>query len=349
MIDKNIVEIFITSSGKLKSCWKTKLNDTIKEYLNDRYDDSTCLLESIIRIYLHINKHPLCPICGKPVKFTKRISKPFSICCSSYCSKKLNGSKSNIKNRYDKIKQTLREKYNINNVFQLNSIKEKIAQTKQLKYGDKNYSNRERACQTILEKFGGKSYFANSTKHEQSIKKKECTCLKKYGVTNVFANNIVKEKIKHTNIAKYGVDNPFKSPTLMANKLEKEYNTKKKNNSFNISKPEDESYAILKERYLDVVTQYKDDRYPFACDFYIPSLDLFIECNYHWTHGGKPYEGTEDDKQIVEKWKAKNTKFYDNAIQTWTVRDVNKRNIAKQNKLNYIEFWNLNELLNWMQ
>ena len=127
MIDKNIVEIFITSSGKLKSCWKTKLNDTIKEYLNDRYDDSTCLLESIIRIYLHINKHPLCPICGKPVKFTKRISKPFSICCSSYCSKKLNGSKSNIKNRYDKIKQTLREKYNVNNVFQLNNIKEKIA------------------------------------------------------------------------------------------------------------------------------------------------------------------------------------------------------------------------------
>ena len=38
---------------------------------------------------------------------------------------------------------------------------------------------------------------------------------------------------------------------------------------------------------------------PFACYFYIPSLDLFIECNYRWTHGGKPYEGTEDDKQIV--------------------------------------------------
>ena len=32
----------------------------------------------------------------------------------------------------------------------------------------------------------------------------------------------------------------------------------------------------------------KYDRYPFACDFYISSLDLFIECNYHWTHGGKP-------------------------------------------------------------
>ena len=105
---------------------------------------------------------------------------------------------------------------------------------------------------------------------------------------------------------------------------------------------------MLKECYPDVITQYKDARYPFACDFYIPSLDLFIECNYHWTHGGKPYEGTENDKKIVEKWKTKNTKFYNNAIQTWTVRDVNKRNTVKENKLNYIEFWNIDDLKTWM-
>ena len=154
-----------------------------------------------------------------------------------------------------------------------------------------------------------------------------------------------------TCLQKYGVDSYTKTEQYRQNYLdnlknykEKEYNTKKKNNSFNISKPEDKSYAILKEYYPDIVSQYKDNRYPFACDFYIPSLDLFIECNYHWTHGGKPYEGTEDDKQIVEKWKAKGTKFYINAIQTWTVRDVNKRNIAKQNKLNYIEVWNIKEI-----
>ena len=104
----------------------------------------------------------------------------------------------------------------------------------------------------------------------------------------------------------------------------------------------------MKEYYPDIVSQYKDNRYPFACDFYIPSLDLFIECNYHWTHGGKPYEGTENDKKIVEKWKTKNTKFYNNAIQTWTVRDVNKRNTVKENKLNYIEFWNIDDLKTWM-
>lgn len=45
-------------------------------------------------------------------------------------------------------------------------------------------------------------------------------------------------------------------------------------------------------------------------------------------------------KQILEKikkWKEKNTKFYTEAIYNWTVRDVNKRNIAKENELNYLE------------
>ena len=44
----------------------------------------------------------------------------------------------------------------------------------------------------------------------------------------------------------------------------------------------------------DIIRQYKSDLYPFACDFYIPSLDLYIECNYHWTHGNKLYEGTKE-------------------------------------------------------
>ena len=95
--------------------------------------------------------------------------------------------------------------------------------------------------------------------------------------------------------------------------------------------------------------QYKSDEYPFCCDFYIPSINLYIECNFSWTHGGHSYDkDNEEDQLILEKWKEKNTKYYDNAINTWTIRDVRKRNIAKQNNLNYIEFWNLNELKNWL-
>lgn len=48
-------------------------------------------------------------------------------------------------------------------------------------------------------------------------------------------------------------------------------------------------------------------------------------------------------KDIITKCKwnfnAKTSKFYKNAISTWTERDVNKYNIAKKNNLNYLVFY----------
>lgn len=120
--------------------------------------------------------------------------------------------------------------------------------------------------------------------------------------------------------------------------------TKRKNNTFNTSKPEDQLYSLLKIEYPDTLRQYKDSRYPYCCDFYIPSLDLFIEFQGSWTHGPKPF--IEDDIECqnqLNSWNQRSTssEFYKNAIKTWTIRDVNKRNIAKQNHLNYIEVFSL--------
>ena len=39
--------------------------------------------------------------------------------------------------------------------------------------------------------------------------------------------------------------------------------------------------------------------------------------------------------------KSKNTQYHNNAINTWTIRDVKKRNIAKQNNLNYLEIFSI--------
>ena len=185
---------------------------------------------------------------------------------------------------------------------------------------------------------------------EIKIKIKE-TLNNHYGVDNPQKSKIIQEKTKQTNLKKYGVttysqtDNFKKymniNKDIIVNKIN---NTKKTNKTFNTSILETESYKLLKEKYPNIKYQYKSNIYPFVCDFYIPELDLYIECNYHWTHGNKPYEGTEEDNIIVEKWKAKNTLYYNNAINTWTVRDVNKRNIASKNNLNFLEFWNINEL-----
>lgn len=51
----------------------------------------------------------------------------------------------------------------------------------------------------------------------------------------------------------------------------------KQNKSFNKSISEDQCYNLLKEIFPDIIRQYRDVRYPFNCDFYIPSNDLFIE------------------------------------------------------------------------
>lgn len=235
----------------------------------------------------------------------------------------------------EKMKQTKLERYNDSSY--VNSIKAK--ETKLKRYGDKNYNNVRKIKQTKLEQYGDDN-FVNSEKMKQ-------TKLERYGDKNY--NNI--EKAKQTCLSKYGVESYFKTDifkTNIQNNIDiinnKRNNTKQKNKTFNTSKPEEQSYIILKEKYPDILRNYSSKLYPFNCDFYIPSLDLYIECNYHWTHGNKPFEGTHEDNIKLEQWKLKNTKYYNNAINTWTLRDVYKRNIAKENKLNYKEIWNINDI-----
>ena len=86
----------------------------------------------------------------------------------------------------------------------------------------------------------------------------------------------------------------------------------------------------------DVVRQYYDkDRYPFHCDFYIKSKDLFIEYQGFWTHHTHPFDETnEEDLKQVKLWESKDTDFFRNAIYTWTDLDVKKRKIAENNNLN---------------
>ena len=116
---------------------------------------------------------------------------------------------------------------------------------------------------------------------------------------------------------------------------------------------------MLKVKFTDTISHYKDkNRYPFVCDFYIPSLDLFIEYQGSMFHNKRPYLGTEEDLKEVEEIKQKSEKRkqitgkkktrYDSLIETWTIRDVSKRETAKKNNLNYLEFFTIIELQNWL-
>ena len=181
--------------------------------------------------------------------------------------------------------------------------------------------------------------------HSKEAKEKQKqTCLRKYGVEYSGQAEIKKIRTKESCIKHFGVEYAAQAESVK----QKQQETKRKNHTFNTSIPEKKTYELLKEKFSDIMYQYKSEQYPFMCDFYIPSLNLYVECNYHWTHGGHKYIGDKNDIKQVENWKSKNSKFYNNAIYTWTVRDVHKRNIAKQNNLNYIEFWNINEVKEWL-
>lgn len=120
----------------------------------------------------------------------------------------------------------------------------------------------------------------------------------------------------------------------------KQQTTKEKNNTFNTSKPETSVYLYLKKFFMNelVYRNYKSEKYPYRCDFYIKSRDLFIECNFHWTHGPHPFDkNSSEDIDLLNKWKekAKISNFYKQAIYVWTILDKKKIETAKINNLNY--------------
>lgn len=124
--------------------------------------------------------------------------------------------------------------------------------------------------------------------------------------------------------------------------VEKRIKTMSKNNTFNKSYSEDRCFSILSKIYANIIRNYASTLYPYQCDFYIPEEDLYIECNFHWTHAGHWFDKTNIDdinKLTIWKEKAKNSKYYENAIKTWTIRDLEKQNIAIKNNLNYMVFW----------
>jgi hypothetical protein len=100
-------------------------------------------------------------------------------------------------------------------------------------------------------------------------------------------------------------------------------------------------YLIDRFGFENVEPQYFDkERYPFNCDFYLPEYDLFVEIQGSWTHGGHPFnpENT-DDLNKLDLWRSKNSRYYDNAIYTWTDLDMRKRDVAEENHINRLEIF----------
>lgn len=360
--DQDIINFFITSKGKINSNYVRNIDKypQYKEYLLNRFVDEKCIKHIIWRIYYKQEIRNVCPICGNITSFDKNYVKQTDLVYRKYCCSKCAALS---KERNEKYKDTCINKYGVENPLQLDDIRNKAlinAQSEKSKIKRKN-TNIERyggtglgsikiankIKSTIQEKYGMSYPIQN-----KNIKNKiQNTIKQKYNSDWIVTSEEFKEKSKITCIERYGVDNYRKTKENIekshsADSINKCIITKRNNNSFNISKTENETYNILINFFGkdNVITQYKSKEYPFCCDFYIKTISLYIECNYHWTHGFHPFDvNNKNDVKKLNLWKSKQTKYYINAINTWTIRDVNKRNIAKKNNLNYIEFFSIDE------
>ena len=253
---------------------------------------------------------PKCKICGNDVSFeTRKNQWGYHLYCSGDCA------------MHDE------------------DVKQQMFKTKELLYGDKNYNNKEKLINTISKR-------SNEEKREISERSKQTRLLKNDG--KYFSNESIL-KIKETTFNKYGVDSFTKTQmfrdlisdqqTIIQNK---QYKTKKKNHSFNSSKIERELEEYFIVNGINYISQYKSDEYPFTCDFYFPDSNYYIEVQGNWTHGRHPFDSNDiNDIEILNEWKSKseNSDFYKKAIYVWTEHDVKKRNIAKENKINYLEIF----------
>lgn len=159
-----------------------------------------------------------------------------------------------------------------------------------------------------------------------------------------------RKTIKH----RYGVDNLMQKKEF----VDSNWESKRRNGTCSSSKIEDQMYRELIQIFgkNEIKRNYnKDSRYPFYCDFYIVSDDIFIELNGTWFHGNHFFDvNNKNDIEMLNLWQSKlenGHPAYGDAIYRWTVMDPLKLKTAKDNKLNYLVFWDndLKDFHNWLE
>lgn len=201
--------------------------------------------------------------------------------------------------------------------------------------------------------YGGVGLASDSAKQ-----KAKATIQSKYGCDNVMRNDVIKRRLATTNLVKYGSISPFGCNSVQSKSMKTRsviiadaIASYKKTGVIDkgIFKKSTAEYIVflkLVEKFGvdDVMYQYGihpyDARYHFACDFYIKSLDLFIELNGYYAHGNHWYDtNNHDDVLRATHWlnsgKTRNIKAY----KIWTDDDVKRRETAMQNGIKYLVFW----------
>lgn len=300
-VDDNVIKSLI----KYDKFISLITNPVILDYLNNRYKDSSSIVETVQRIRNGAEIKPKCPVCGNPTTWVGRKRSLFT----KYCSNPSCYNSSSETKEKKRISLKLHEE-----------------------------ENKKR----MVDRFGVEY---NSQRKEQ-IEKRKTTLIEKYGTVNLHSIKEFEDKSKETIMKKTGYDSYFKIPEIRKLAYEQLLEDSKNGKS----KKEDEVYDFLISLgYTDTIRHYISDSYPYPCDFYIPSLNMYIEYHGSQYHNGRAYLGNPDDikeaNTLLEKDKVrceetgKNKSPYFSIFNTWTNIDCKRRNLVNERKLKYLELY----------
>lgn len=259
-----------------------------------------------------------------------------------------------------KTRATMQKRYGVNYSWESSALRNKAYSTMQKRYGTSCYcqsddyrenldSIMDKVRNTNVSRYGA-PFYVQSDEYKQYVDviqdKIQSTMRDIYGApvytqSDDYKQNVDKivGKMRNTSVLRYGVPNYTQSEYYkqrVASIQSKINDTKRQNGTFGVSSVEEHIKA-----FSGFESQYnKDARYPYLCDFYDRDRDLFIEVNASWTHGYHWYDA-EKDVVVCTKWKAKSedSTYYANALDVFTKRDVEKRETARVNSLNYVTLW----------
>ena len=271
---------------------------------------------------------------------------------------------------YRDIQDTCMKKYGVKDYMSSEDFKNKSKETNLIRYGFENaYQSEEvkaRGRETIRKNWGVDNPGQSLTVRAKVID----TVRARYGVDNVYQTDFVKEKkilsyqehygegitnpgqakevrkkVKNTLNERYNVDSALQLPQTReaCNSPEacaKRHKNMKERGTYWKSKPEDMLYGVLCDFFtsLDIERQpYVNNCWPI--DFYIKSLDIYIQLDGVYWHGlNRPLDvikasQTKRDKAILHKYETdlrQNMWFEENNLRLVRITD---REFLQENNL----------------
>lgn len=334
------------------------INLSVEKLQNPIYNIRT----KVYWIINNLNDFPKCknPECNNKIGIGINIKsickRSYKYCCCQKCASKLGPIT---------FTETCRQKYGVNNVFQLESVKQKSKQTRKDKYGDENYRNMDKIRQTNLKKYGveyfmqcedGINKFKKSMndkygvdfplQNEDILDKMRKTNLERRGVEWTMQDQSVIDKYENTCINKYGCRRPNQNPEIM-----KKVHAKYTYNLINFdSAPELAIYIFLQDNQskfeyqpkISFVYEFNNKQHILFPDFKINEIlyeikgDQFISSDGSWQN---PYDHSQDGL-----YEAKHQCLITNNIQILYEEDYKKYMDYCKDKFNdkkwYLKFRN---------